>query len=362
MYSRLVISSNDLDYNIQCLKETITVPIIAVVKMDGYGITVKHAVDAWYRNGIRFFAVSEPSEAFDVLSLGYTDIDILLMSPVFDRDLLAKLISENVILTVTSLDGAMLAADVGNECSLLPRVHIKIDTGMGRFGLYTRDLKELADIYNVKDLSFEGIFSHFAAPSKKESDCTMKQFNAFLSVLSYLKSAGIEYGLSHIANSCAAIRFKDTWLDAVRIGSALLGRMDYCKDLHLKSIGVVEADVVDIKQLKKGDTSGYSMIYTAKKDTKAAVIALGHQQGFGVVYQNDSFRIKEIIRNLYYSFRDYRKPVFVKFKESRVPIIGRVGNQYSLFDITNIDIKIGDTVTTNINILLVGPAVERVLQ
>ncbi|MCL2014550.1 MAG: alanine racemase, partial [Oscillospiraceae bacterium] len=77
MQTRMTINAGDMTKNIKTLKEHIKVPIIAVVKMNGYGITIENAVDIWYQNEVRFFAADETSEVMKILSLGYDDIHIL---------------------------------------------------------------------------------------------------------------------------------------------------------------------------------------------------------------------------------------------------------------------------------------------
>ncbi|MBQ2676410.1 MAG: alanine racemase [Clostridia bacterium] len=358
MQNRMTVKKSDIDFNVKSVIDYVKTPVIAVVKCNGYGISMEYAIKAWYENGVRFFAVSEPIEALQIRELGYSDVDILLMSPVYDEDILKKLLQNNVILTVTSKQCAMTATSVGDYNV---RAHVKVETGMGRFGAGYDAVDELEAIYNVKGIKYEGIFSHFALSFEKEYNQTKVQLDKFLQAVKHLQDRGIDVGMRHIANSCAAIRFPDTRLDAVRVGSALVGRLITKTALPLRKVGFMEADVVDITTLKKGQTSGYSMLYRAKSDVTAAVISLGYRQGLGLTRQNDSFRFIDVIRSVYHDIRGYKKQPVVKINGKSYNVLGRVGNQYTLIDVSGSDVRIGDKAVCDVNVLMVDTAVERAL-
>ena len=361
MQTRMIVNTKDISYNIQILKHHIRVPIIAVVKMNGYGINIENAVDVWYQHDVRFFAVDEPSEVYKVFDCGYKDIYILLMSPVYNKKMLINLIKRNVILTVVSKENAIAVSEAAKEAGRQARVQIQIDTGMGCFGLSHKKTDELMDIYTTDELIFDGIYSHFPYAFEKEYKHTKRQLEDFQKIISWLKEMKINYGFAHIANSCAAIRFKETWLDAVRIGSGLLGRLPCKVELPLTKIGFLEAEVVDIKTIHKGETAGYAQLYTAKKDIKAALLMIGRITGHGVAYQNDYLRFSHMLRGIKDVFKARKNTLSVDFQGKKLKIIGRMGQQYTLFNINNVDIRIGDIVTTDANPLMTDALIERVI-
>ena len=198
-----------------------------------------------------------------------------------DGELLDALLDAGVILTVSGPACARFYAQRQGERPA--RVHVAVDTGMGRFGTRWTDTEQLLEVYRTPGLSFEGIFSHFAASFEAGSAQTMAQLERFLSAVSALEKQGVQAGVRHIANSCAALRFPETRLDAVRVGSALVGRLPVPVPVELKRVGVFKAGVVDRRVLRKGDTTGYASICRMKRDTDAAVVAIGHHNGFGLV-------------------------------------------------------------------------------
>ncbi len=360
MGNSLLISRQDLLDNAVMLRDYLHTPIIAVVKCNGYGLGIDIAVRAWYDAGIRFFGVSEPEEALQIRECGYHDVDILLMAPVANVQTLQKMCENNVILTVTNVENARFVVTAANGIPV--RAHVKINTGMGRFGLRWSELDAIRSIYDVEGIAFEGIYSHFAASFEKGNQNTALQYGRFMAVVELLQKNGVQVGMKHIANSAAALRFENARLDAVRIGSALTGRISVSSPVPLKKIGKVKAPVVDIANLKKGDTSGYSMLYHCPADTTAAVIQLGYHHGFGICHRDDNFYIKDILRNWLSAVRNYKKQPVVDFNGQKLPVLGRIGNQYTLIDVKNSGIKPGDFVMVDMPLLSVSPTMERIIE
>jgi len=356
MQNCLCVNRADLLHNARLVQEQVKTPIIAVVKCNGYGVSLALAAEAWYASGVRFFGVSEPQEALALRTL-YDDIQILLMSPVAEPQTILALAENNIIFTVTSADSAQTLLQCAGENVVC--AHVKIDTGMGRFGIRHDDLAALDALYAVQGINYSGIFSHFALSFEAAYGQTKTQLARFQAALDYLDGKGIAAGLRHIANSAAAIRFPETRLDAVRIGSALVGRLAAQTTLPLKKVGTFHAQVVGIIELKKGDTSGYGQVYTAPRGIRAAVVAIGTCHGFGLVRVNDTSRVIDILRNLYHDLRAYKKPMTLQYQGRRIPVLGRVGNQYTLVDTAGTDIQIGSTLEAPVNILMVDSAVER---
>lgn len=361
MQTCMTVSIADLKYNAQTVKDYVKTDVIAVVKCNGYGMTIENAVLAWYESGVRFFAVAEPHEALTIRQLGYHDVEILLMSPVSDSTTLEQMLSNDVILTVTSAEKARFYVENCNEYRNI-KAHVKVDTGMGRFGVRYDDIDALAEIYSVDGIEYTGIFSHFAVSFEGKFDKTGIQLQKFLFAIDSLIEKGIDVGTRHIANSCAAIRFPETRLDAVRIGSALVGRLMAKTPLELKKVGVIKARVVDIKTLKKGDTSGYAMISKVKKDTKCAVVAIGFCDGYGMTRRNDNMRFIDLIRNIYHELRDYKKTMKMYHNGKALNVVGRIGNQYTLVDITDRDVHEGDIVSADVNVLMVDSSIQRIAE
>ena len=348
----LEISRADLRSNAAAVTEYVGVPVIGVVKCGGYGVGVEEAAAAWVSAGVTTLAVSDPAEALALRAAGFAQ-DILLLAPVAGEDVTDALIEAGVILTVSGPACARFYAARAGERPI--RAHVAVDTGMGRFGSRWTDVDELKEVYAVEGISFEGIFSHFAVSFEQGSANTMRQLERFKGALSALEGAGIAVGTRHIANSCAALRFPETWLDAVRVGSALVGRLPAKVPVELKRVGVYRAEVVDCRTLKQGDTTGYASICAVKADTRAAIVAVGKNNGFGLMKRPEFFRRFDLLRAVRQMLALSRRPAAVYYKGKALPVIGRIGTQYTLVDAAGTDIVPGATVTAEVDPLFPHP-------
>ena len=334
--------------NAAAVTEYVKTPVIAVVKFNGYGMTIAEAAAAWKKAGAFMFAVAESWEAVALRQAGFTE-DILLMAPVADVNTLGQMLENGIILTVDDLENARFYLENKGDAAL--RVHVKVDTGMGRFGVRWTDTEQLKAIYALEGFAFEGIFSHFGKSFEKEYKLTRQQLDRFLDTLKALEAAGISVGMRHIANSCAALRFPETRLDAVRIGSALVNGLLTSVPVPLKTAHVFKARVVAVKELKKGDTLGYASVCKAKKDMTAAVVTIGFDKGFGMTGAPDPYPLIDFASYMYHLLQRYLKPPFATFDGHTLPMVGRVGSQYTLFEITGANVKPGDYVTFRMPLL-----------
>ena len=352
----LEISRGALERNAKAFAEYVKVPVIGVLKCDGYGVSLDAAAKAWETAGVTMFGVSEPREAIELRRLGYGQ-EILLLAPHADETIARLLKKENVVQTVASAEQARQFSEWFADDPV--RVHFAVDTGMGRFGFRYNDTKGVIAAYELPGLMVEGICSHFAAAFEAEEGMvTTRQLNRFNVLTEWLGNRGVETGMRHIANSVAALRFPGTRLDAVRAGSALVGFLPCEVPIALEEAAVYKAQVVAIKELKRGDTSGYGAIFKAKRRIRAAVVAIGEESGFGRVAVPDSFRFRDKAANAIRALRAPASPLSVRFKGTDLPLLGRVGTQYTLFDTVGTDIGPGDVVSARPHLL--APQTSRV--
>lgn len=344
----LEISRSALRRNAAAVCRAVGVTVIGVVKCDGYGVTIPEAAAAWVDAGVTMFAVSRPEEALTLRKYGFRE-DILLMSPVADEDTLAEMIEHDVVLTVHSFENARFYSLNAHRFPL--RVHVAVDTGMGRFGIRWTDTAQLKAVYALTGFSFEGIYSHFSRSFEPEYSLTGLQLRRFLNAVAALEETGIHVGVRHIANSCAALRFAETRLDAVRAGSALVGRLQIPSPIRLEPVSVFKARVVGCKSLQPGDTTGYGSYFSLKRYAKAAVVALGREDGFGLTARPDRLRLRDLAAWLRRTIREWANPPCVVFRGHKLPVLGRIGNQYTLVDATGVNIKPGDWVEWEGNLM-----------
>lgn len=343
----LEVNRKVLEQNAKALVDYLDTEVIAVVKFDGYGMTIAEAARAWQKAGVRMFAVSESWEALALRQAGFTE-EILLMIPVMEPETLKELLAQNIILTVSDLDNARFYQENRGEATV--RAHVKVDTGMGRFGVRWTDTEELKEIYKLEGFSFEGIFSHFGKSFEKTYDRTKLQMDRFMGVIDALQAAGINVGTRHIANSCAALRFPQTRLDAVRMGSALVGSLFTESPVPLAAPSTFKAQVIAVKHLRKGDTSGYASVFKAKKDMTVAVVAVGEETGFGMTCIPEPLPLRDFVSYLRSVLNRYLNPPVATFGDEKLPMVGRIGSRHTLFDATGTSVKAGDYVNVKIHL------------
>lgn len=341
----LEVSRDALRRNAKAVTDYVKTRVIGVLKFDGYFLSIEEAARAWQSVGVTMFAVSESWEALQLRKAGFTE-DILLMAPVVDEKTLAELVAADIILTVSDLENAKFYLSGGTK-----RVHVKVDTGMGRFGIDHRDLAQIKAVYALEGLSFEGIYSHFGKAYEKEYKLCKLQLRRFEAILGQLEEAGIRVGMRHIASSAAALRFPETWMDAVRVGSALVDGLLCPVDVKLEKPHVCKARVVAVKHLQKGDTLGYGSVCKAKRPTKTIVVAVGQETGLGWNGSPEPVPLLDFAVYLYHQLLRYRRPTPVTFNGKTLPMIGRIGTQYTQFDATGVDIKPGDFVEVRIPLI-----------
>lgn len=351
--SYLEISKDALRSNARAVCAYVGVPVMGVVKCDGYGVSLAQAAGAWVEAGVETLAVSDPAEALELRREGFEEQDILLLTPVATPELVEALLEAGVILTVSGPAGARFYAQRRGERRA--RVHVAVDTGMGRFGSRWSDTEELLEVYRTPGLEFEGIFSHFADSFEKGEAHTKLQLKRFLSAVAALEERGVAVGTRHMANSCAALRFPDTWLDAVRPGSALVGRLQAPSPIALERVGEFKATVVERRVLKKGETTGYASVCRLRRDTDVAVVAIGRNDGFGLVKRPERIRALDLLRSLRQAVAWWRGPLCVRYGGRALPVVGRVGTQYTLVDAAGTDLEPGDMVSAQVDLLFPHP-------
>jgi len=259
------------------------------------------------------------------------------------------MLRNNVILTVSSLDNARFYSTHAAGHSV--RAHLAIDTGMGRFGIRWRDTQQAKAVYALPGLSFEGIFSHFSCSFEKGYRTTKLQLKRFLRMTEALQADGIQVGIRHIANSCAALRFPETRLDAVRIGSGLVGRLPVPVPIVLERVGSFQAQVIDRKLFYPGDTTGYGSRCKFRTRKAAVIVALGRQDGFGSMARPEPPDLLHFPVQLLRLLRAWLCPPCVAFQGRKLRLLGRIGNQHTLFDATGVDIGPGDLVEWTGNLM-----------
>ena len=372
----LVINKEDLKHNIRKIKNIVketgrqdnhkAIKLIAVVKGNGYGLGLIQYSKFLIDNGVDFLAVATVEEAI-ALREAKLQARILLLSSTAIKKEVELLIDNDIILTLGSKEAVEMAKSVAKLKQKKVQAHIKIDTGFGRYGFCYNEKEQILEaLKDLENIQIDGTFSHFSLAFYEKNEYTEEQFKRFIDVVEYLKQNKIETGMLHICNSSAFLKFKHMRLNAVRIGSAFLGRISIPNIYGLKKIAYLKSNVSEIKELQKGYNIGYSNAFTTKNKTKVAIIPCGYADGFNVKEQRDMFRkrdkLRYIVRDIKDSFKD--KSLYVEIKTNskeytKCKVLGRVGMYHITVDITGKDVKIGDEVKLNVSPIFIQNTIRR---
>ena len=334
--SAYVVSREDLAHNVAWLKQQANgTPIWGVVKADGYGLGVAALARELFALGIDRFCVTELCEAEAIRALGLQDVKILMLRQVCDADELERLQQLNVILTVGSVEAA-------RRIQGKAEAHLKLDTGMGRYGFLPQELDAIEQVCAMKHLRVSGIFTHFNCAFCDDT-LTKRQFSEFCGAVEALRKKGHAFEMVHCCNSSAFLKFPEMHLDGVRLGSALLGRMPFAT--QLRPLGQVQTQIEEIRTLPVGHSTGYGAIWKAKRETKLAILPVGWYHGLQVSCKEDRSRAMDCLRGGLRELKNLlkRPHAYVTVNGRACPIVGAIGSLHCAVDVTGVSCAVGDT-------------------
>ncbi len=358
----LEVDFDKLKFNAQSLQNYFRVPIMAVIKQDGYGLGALAVATFLEQQGISYFAVTNISEGVELRKGGVVS-PILIFAPfVYDIDNLEKLWRYNLTPTVYSMESAEALNSYSAKAGEPVNVHIKVDSGMGRMGFTPEELTAAAGkLKALTGLRYEGIFTHYSNAFEAQMNYTKRQMDSFLSAVERLGEAGILFSLKYSANSLAALKFPETHMDMVTIGSAFLGNSTINPDVPLKKVYCCRARVLQVRRIKKGSFIGYSNTYVAPRDINAAVIPIGYTDGFGLQKKIDSFRFTDFLREQLHLIKSFLRPTgSIHFEGKPLRVLGKTSLQLTVVDTAGLPIKPGDVVDVDLNPLLADARVSRI--
>ena len=309
--------------------------------------------------GIEIFAVATIEEALELRKNGIKE-EILLLSSTCLKEEVQSLIENNITLTIGSVESAKIANEIASEKNKKIKAHLKIDTGFGRYGfVYTEKDDILKTIKQNSNIEFEGIFTHFSI-AFYDDKITKEQFEKFINVVKFLEENNIKFKLKHACNSSAFVKFPEMHLDAVRVGSAFVGRLSVENKIGVKKIGTLESKVAEVRTLPANFNIGYSNIYLTKKETKVAIIPVGHSDGFNVSSRQDMFRKVDKLRYILNDIKGFFKKQYLKvnINNKNYKLAGRLGMYHSTV-IVDDNVKVGDKAIYEVNPIYIDPRIRR---
>mgnify|MGYP001540669937 CR=1 FL=1 len=331
---KLVIEREAVKNNITVVKDRAgSACIYAVLTGDGFGAGITELAQLLREEGVGRFAVSEPAEAAALRKAGLVEEELLMLRPTTDREELEQLIDLNVVCTIGSADTGMALNGVAEARSTVAEAHIQIDTGMGFGGFLAAEPDKILSAYrNLPNVAISGVYTQIHA-TKRDGRDAAPQLEEIQQVVEAI----------HAAGSFALLHNDEARLDAVRAGSALMGRCRRSRGDGLLKVGYGEVGIEETRWLPRGHTVGNEQLVTLRHPTRVAVLPVGYQNGFGVGRARDA--------GLWATLRRWRsaKKQTVRINGQKARIIGRIGAIETIVDVTELKCAAGDAAVFDID-------------
>ena len=349
MYSPLTWAEIDLNAYAHNIKELrrVTRPgarLMAVVKADGYGHGAVEVARTALQNGAESLGVARLHEAVELREAGL-EAPILIFG-YSSPDSAETLINYDLTQTVYSPATAEALSDQAARKGKI-KIHIKVDSGMGRLGLLLDELAggisddrstantidDIAAINGLANLETEGIFTHFATADSADKSYANKQLDRFTDFLNRLDRAGLSPPVRHAANSAAVIDMPDSHLDMVRPGIATYGL--YPSDevnhrrVHLKPAMTLKSSIIHLKKVPAGFNISYGITFQTRNPTTIATVPVGYADGLNRLLSSRGHMLVH---------------------GHRIPIVGRI-----CMDLTMLDVGSLSGVAIEDEVVVFGP-------
>jgi alanine racemase len=292
--------------------------LMAVVKANAYGHGAVPVARTALENGASRLAVNRVLEGVALRQAGLT-APILILGYSLPGEA-ETIVRWDLTPTVTTVEGALALSAMSDRQGKVIPIHVKVDTGMGRFGLLPDEVVAFVRrIAELPGLKLEGLFTHFAVADSADKTYTRRQFDLYMGVVGQLEAAGFAVPLRHVANSAATLDLPEMHLDMVRCGIALYGLRpsdDVEPAIPLKPAMALKSRVARVRTLPPGASISYGCTYTTTRPTPVALVPVGYGDGCHRILSN-------------------KGSVLIGGK--RAPIVGRVCMDQFVADVTDIE-------------------------
>lgn len=299
--------------------------MLVVVKGNAYGHGMVEVSRTLQESGADFLGVATLDEAL-ILRKRRINKPILILGSVLQHEL-KPAIENNITLTLCHAELAKAIDKLASKLNKIARVHIKVDTGMGRIGVWHEEAFDFVKyVVNLKNIFIEGIYTHFSVAGR-DKFFTAYQIDSFTALLEQLRRSGIEILYRHAANSIATVNLKKSHLNIVRPGIIIYGmypKKSFSRKLHLKPALSLMTRIVFLKKTPAGRSISYGRTYIIQKPTIIATLPIGYADGYGRILSN---KAKVLVRG------------------ERAPVVGKVTMDQTMIDVGHIEgVSLGDEV------------------
>ena len=323
------VNLDNIAYNMKNIRaKTKSKEIFAVVKADAYGHGAVDVAPVLLENGATRLSVAVLSEGVELRKSGIKcPINILGVTP---ETLFDYIIDYDLEPVVFNYDYALKLSKAAKSKNKTVKIHIKVDTGMGRIGFLPTEesVAEAVKISKIPNLEIQGLFSHFSTADEMNKEYSKYQFEKYNWFLNKLVDNGVKIEIRDLANSAAIMELPDTHFDGTRPGIILYGYYPSTdvnkKELDIKPVMTLKADILHIKTMEPGQYIGYGRKFKTERKSIIATLGVGYADGYTRML---SGKAKVIINGQF------------------APVVGSICMDQCMIDVTDIEgVKIGDEV------------------
>ena len=255
--------------------------LMAVVKADGYGHGMLTAARAAIEGGATWLGVAHPASA---LALAHADLDAQILTWLYEphtaQAVLPEVLGAGVDVAVGSVEMLQLVSEAARQADRRARVHLKIDTGMGRNGILPWQMRELGAAITADDfVQLTAAWTHLTSADEPDDPATDQQAELFDSACEALAEEVGPIPLQHIANSAATLTRPDLHRDIVRPGIALYGYPPVPTDVPLRPAMTLTSRLALVKEVPEGHSIGYGRIRHTDRTTRLGLVPIGYADG-----------------------------------------------------------------------------------
>jgi len=310
--------------------------ILGVVKADAYGHGMEEVSKA-IMDYVDYFGVASIDEAAVLRRIGIKK-PVLVIGAILPEEI-EGVLKFNIIQTVSDMEIPERLSRLALAKNKKVKVHVKIDTGMGRLGFWHEEaVVFIKKIARLKNIIIDGIFTHFP-DAEADKVFTYSQIRNFKYLIEVLWENNIFIPVKHTANSMALIDFKDSHMNMVRPGLMMYGiypKASLMKNILLKPALSLKTKITHMKLIPKGRSISYGMTYVTKRPTRIATIPVGYGDGYSRRFSNKSH---------------------VLINGVLCPVTGRVCMDMCMVDVSNVpDVKTGD------DVILIGSQGDKIIR
>ncbi|RKY78691.1 alanine racemase [candidate division KSB1 bacterium] len=321
------INLSAIEFNLQQIKDKVApAKIMAVVKANAYGHGALEVSRKVLETGASYLGVALLEEGVELRSQGI-QAPILVFGGFFP-DEAEEFLQHGLEVTLYNEENLFALTPAAQKLNQKARVHIEVDTGMGRVGVpWQKATSFVKRVWKTPEIEVIGLYTHLATADERDKTFANLQLTRFRSVIEQLGKEGINIPIKHAANSGAILDLPDSYFDMVRPGIIIYGyypSLETSESLPLRPAMRLKSTILHVKEVSAGTSVSYGREFITPRTTRIVTIPVGYADGYNRLLSN---RGEVIIRGKKY------------------PVVGRVCMDQIMVDVgEDVDVEVGDEV------------------